>query len=294
MLGHVATDLAASLDLHQLIGSMAQQLTSALGVSRCAILLAEGGRVRLAASIGTTLITSKADGYLESGILTWEQIRDLREPLVLTAASEGVDPEILEELDARKVLILPFVVQGELLGVAVLDEPGAAADFDEQRIGVGQAVAGFAALMINNARLYERQAQLAAELAARSSTMEALVRLGYDLRATLALDRVLERVAETVVDSLGYREVGLFLYDEESETFTARVSLGGPPEIDEYYLATPIPKRIFDQLMRPEFRMGSSYVRLCRRAPASPRSRACCPSPTWARAPPTSGRPATA
>ena len=270
MLGHVATDLAASLDLHQLIGSMAQQLTSALGVSRCAILLAEGGRVRLAASIGTTLITSNADGYLGSGIVTWEQIRDLREPLVLTAATEGVDVATLEELDARKVLVLPFVVQGELLGVAVLDEPGAAADFDEQRIGVGQAVAGFAALMINNARLYERQAQLAAELAARSSTMEALVRLGYDLRATLALDRVLERVAETVVDSLGYREVGLFLYDEASETFTARVSLGGSPELDEYYLTTPIPKRIFDQLMRPEFRMGSSFVRLCRRAPAGP------------------------
>jgi diguanylate cyclase (GGDEF)-like protein len=270
MLGHVATDLAASLDLHQLIGSMAQQLTSALGVSRCAILLADGGRVRLAASIGTTLITSNTDGYAGSGILTWEQIRDLREPLVLTAATEGVDVAVLEELDARKVLILPFVVQRELLGVAVLDEPGAAADFDEQRIGVGQAVAGFAALMINNARLYERQAQLAAELAARSATMEALVRLGYDLRATLALDRVLERVAGTVVDSLGYREAGLFLYDEESETFTARVSLGGPPEIDEYYLTTPIPKRVFDQLMRPEFRMGSSYVRLCRRAPASP------------------------
>jgi len=178
--------------------------------------------------------------------MSWDQIRELREPLVLTAATEGVDVTKLEELDARKVLILPFVVQGDLLGIAVLDEPGRTADFDAQRIGVGQAVAGFAALMINNARLYERQAQLAAELTARSSTMEALLRLGYDLRATLDLDRVLERVAETVLDSLGYREVGLFLYDEATETFVGRVALGGSPELDGYYLAHPIPKWVFD------------------------------------------------
>jgi len=40
---------------------------------------------------------------------------------------------------------LPFVAKGELFGVAVLDEPGRAAEFDDERIGVGQAVAGFAA-----------------------------------------------------------------------------------------------------------------------------------------------------
>jgi diguanylate cyclase (GGDEF)-like protein/putative nucleotidyltransferase with HDIG domain len=270
MLGHVASDLAATLDLRQLLASMAQQLTAAVGVSRCAILLAEDGRVRLAASTGTALITSAGDGHAGSGIMSWEQIRELREPLVLTAATKGVDLAKLEELEARKVLILPFVVQGDLLGIAVLDEPGRAADFDAQRIGVGQAVAGFAALMINNARLYERQAQLAAELTARSSTMEALLRLGYDLRATLDLDRVLERVAETVLGSLGYREVGLFLYDEASETFAGRVALGGLPELDGYLLAHPIPKWVFDQMMRPEFRMGSSYLRQRRRAPASP------------------------
>ena len=120
------------------------------------------------------------------------------------------------------MLALPFVAQGELFGVAVLDEPGREADFDDERIGVGQAVAGFAALMINNASLYERRSQLAAELAERSSTMEALLRLGYELRATLDLDQVLRRVAETVLESLGYRQVGLFLYDEAADDLARR------------------------------------------------------------------------
>jgi diguanylate cyclase (GGDEF)-like protein len=265
MLGRVATDLAASLDLHHLLGSMAQQLTSAVGVSRCAILLVDDDHLRLAASTGAVLSAPFGDGQGRVSA----QLRGLREPLVLTPESQGVDRAEFEALGARKVLVLPFVAQGELFGVAVLDEPGQAADFDEERIGVGQAVAGFAALMINNASLYDRRTQLAAELAERSSTMEALLRLGYELRATLDLDQVLQRVAETVLGSLGYREVGLFLYDEKTATFQARVSLGGSGELSGYYLANPIPKRVFEQTMRPEFRMGNSYFRQRRRAAAS-------------------------
>ena len=184
MLGRVAADLAASLDLHHLLGSMAQQLTIAVGVSRCAILLVEDDRLRLAASTGAALVAPFGDAQ---GRVS-DRLRGLREPLVMTPETEGVDRAELEEFGARKVLVLPFVAQGELFGVAVLDEPGREADFDEERIGVGQAVAGFAALMINNASLYERQSQLVAQLAERSSTMEALLRLGYELRATLDLD----------------------------------------------------------------------------------------------------------
>jgi diguanylate cyclase (GGDEF)-like protein/putative nucleotidyltransferase with HDIG domain len=269
MLGRVAADLAASLDLHHLLGSMAQQLTVAVGVSRCAILLVEDDRLRLAASTGAALVAPFGDAQGRVNA----RLRGLREPLVVTPDTEGVDRAEFEELGAHRVLVLPFVAQGELLGVAVLDEPGQAAEFGKERIGVGQAVAGFAALMINNAGLYERQSQLAAQLAERSSTMEGLLRLGYELRATLDLDQVLRRVAETVLGSLGYREVSLFLFDQANETYQARVSLGGPEELDGYYLANPIPRRVFEQAMRPEFRMGNSYFRQRRRAAASEEER---------------------
>ena len=269
MLGRVAADLAASLDLHHLLGSMAQQLTAAVGVSRCAILMVEGDHLRLAASTGTALVAPFGDG--RGHVSDW--LRDLREPLVMTPESPGVDKAEFAALDARKILALPFVAQGELFGVAVLDEPGREADFDDERIGVGQAVAGFAALMINNASLYERRSQLAAELAERSSTLEALLRLGYELRATLDLDQVLQRVAATVLESLSYRQVDLFLYDEAAETQQARVSLGGSPELASHYLTTPIPRNVFDQTMRPEFRMGNSFFRQRRRVPPSPEER---------------------
>ena len=269
MLGRVAADLAASLDLHHLLGSMAQQLTVAVGVSRCAILLVDDDHLRLAASTGAVLVAPFGD---EQGRVS-ERLRGLREPLVMTPRTEGVDAAEFDKIGARKVLVLPFVAQGELFGVAVLDEPDREADFDAERIAVGQAVAGFAALMINNAGLYERQTQLAAQLAERSTTMEALLRLGYELRATLDLDQVLQRVAETVRGTLDYREVTLFLYDEATQTYRARVSLGAAAELDEYYLSSPLPQPLFELAMRPEFRLGNSYFRQRRRAAATDEER---------------------
>jgi len=273
MLGRVAADLAASLDLHHLLGSMAQQLTAAVGVSRCAILLVEGDHLRLAASTGAALVAPFGDGH--GRVSEW--LRGLREPLVMTPGTAGVDPAEFEELGALKVLALPFVAQGELFGVAVLDEPGQEADFDDERIAVGQAVAGFAALMINNASLYERRTQLAAELAERSSTMEALLRLGYELRATLDPDQVLRRVAETVLESVGYRQVGLLLYDEASDAYEQRVALGGPAGQAGDVPIAPVPKAVFDQMTRPEFRMGNSYFRQRRRLATADERRALLP-----------------
>jgi len=265
MLGRVAADLAASLDIHQLLGVIAQRLTIAVGVSRCAVMLVEDGRLRLAASTGSALVTPFGDA---TGHVS-ERLRLLREPAVLTPATAGEDRATLERLDARKVLVLPFVAGGEMLGIAALDEPGAEAEFDDERIGVGQAVAGFAAVMITNAGLYERRTQLAAELAERSSTMEALLRLGYELRATLDLDDVLRRVAEAVLESLGYRQVSLFLYDEAAATYRARAALGAPPELTAHLLTTAIPRAVFEQTMRPESRMGNAYFRRRRRVPPS-------------------------
>ncbi len=265
MLGRVAADLAASLDIHQLLGVVAQRLTVAVGVSRCAVMLVEGDRLRLAASTGSALVTPFGDA---TGRIS-DRLRALREPAVLTPATAGDDRPALERLDARTVLVLPFVAGGEMLGIAALDEPGVEAEFDEERIGAGQAVAGFAALMITNANLYERRSQLVAALAERSSTMEALLRLGYELRATLDLDDVLRRVAGAVLESLGYRQVSLFLYDETDETYRARAALGGPPELTTHLLTTAIPRLVFEQAMRPESRMGNSYFRRRRRVPPS-------------------------
>ena len=261
MLGHVATDLAASLDPHHLLGSAAQQLTAAVGVSRCVILMLEDGHLRMAASTGLMPTPGGVRGHRGGHVMPWERVRELREPLVLTPSTEGVDAEALAQIDALACLVLPLLANDELLGVAVLDEPGHAAVFDDERIGVGQAVAGFTAVMINNARLFESQSRLAAELRERSAVTETLVRMGNEVRTTYDLDEVIDKIGRSVVTALEYREVAIYLYDEAADTFVARLALGGLDESNAQLMAQPLPRTAFDEYLRPEHRIGNSYFK---------------------------------
>jgi diguanylate cyclase (GGDEF)-like protein len=268
MLGRAASDLAATLDLHHLLASTAQQLTAAVGVARCSILLVEGERLRLAASTGPAPSGAPSESLQNQiDVLSMDDVRALREPVVVTAESEGIDAVRLDEMGARKILVLPLMAQGEPLGVATLDEPGQAAIFDQERINVGQAVAGFAALMVKNAQLYETQARLAAELRERSTMTETLLRMGNEVRSTFDLDEVLDKVSRSVVSALRYREVAIHIYDGERDVFVARAVVGGSPELNERLLGDHLPGSAFNDSLRPEHRMGSSYFRR-RRYPA--------------------------
>ena len=116
MLGRVAADLAASLDLHHLLGSMAQQLTIAVGVSRCAILLVEDDRLRLAASTGAALVAPFGDGQGRVDA----RLRGLREPLVMTPETEGIDRTELEALGAVTATLGPTIMRTETAAIVAL------------------------------------------------------------------------------------------------------------------------------------------------------------------------------
>ena len=272
MLGLVASDLAATLDLPALLDAAAQQLSATVGVTRCTITLIEGGRLRIAAAVGMTATPagmSIDEGPGQRTPLAMEQVLSLREPIVLGPESEGVDAEVSAATDLVRVLALPLIFRGGLVGVATLDEPGRDTHFSAQRISLGMTVASFAALMVNNARLFESEATMAAQLHERSATNEALLRLGNELRVTLDLDAVFETLGRTVLEALGYREVSIFLYDAEADTFSASVSLGGSDELNEFCLATIIPGDVFRRFMEADQRMGNSFFRSRRRASVS-------------------------
>ena len=274
MLGLVAPNLAATLDLPELLGAAAQQLSASVGVSRCTIMLVEGGRLRVAAAAGVKAPTDTAGMGIDVALgqrmpLPIEAVLRLREPIVLGPESEGVDTEALAAVDAVRVLVLPLIVHGELVGVATVDEPGGDTEFSAQRISLGVTVASFVAVMVNNALLFESEALLAARLRERSATSEALLRLGNDLRVTLDLETVFAMLSRTVLEALGYREVSIYLYDEAADSFSARVSLGGSDELNEFRLATTVPGALFRRFMQAEQRMSNSFYRSRRRVSAT-------------------------
>ncbi len=92
MLGHVATDLAASLDLHHLLGSHGPAAHRRGRACRAArILLLDDDHLRLAASTGRARRSAPPRRPGRAAV-PLERLRGLREPLVLTPDTEGVEP----------------------------------------------------------------------------------------------------------------------------------------------------------------------------------------------------------
>ena len=266
-----AFGLASTLDLDQLLGMIAQQLCEAVGVSRCTIYLEQGERLRAAA---TTVGNDDGGRRLAGAPLVRSVFAGaLRDPVVLTPAHPGADAEAMAQVDARRVLALPLLSQAGSLGVACLDEPGRDESFSQRRITTGLTVASFAALTANNASLYRKQAELAEQLRERSGQLEALLQLGNELRATYELDELLDRCGRAVQETLPYREVAIYLYDEASDSYVTRVALGGSPEVNQVLLDQPIPEHIIDGFLRDEFRLGNSYFRREQLAPGSPQEK---------------------
>lgn len=268
-LGLAAFGLASTLDLDQLLGMVAQQLCETLHVGRCSICLLDGDQLNLAA---TTVVSDKNRATPETGsdpMITARCATSLRDAAVLRPGDDGSVREAMEVAAAREVLVLPLLSRAGTLGVACLDEPGKLSGFSPRQLSVGMTIASFAALTVTNATLYRHQAELASQLGARSAQLEALLRLGNELRGIFDLDTVLERIGQAVIDTLGFREAGIYLYDKESDCYVTHVALGGGA-LDEILLQQPIPRRIFDGFQREEFRVSNSYFRSQRRAPSSP------------------------
>ena len=264
-----AFGLASTLDLDELLGMIARQLSEVVEVRRCTIYLLRGDRLLPAAT--TVAPGAGGDGHdARAPLVTREFVAGLRDAVVLGPSHPGADGEAMRSADARRLLVMPLLSPAGSLGVACLDEPGREESFPAHRVTAGLAVASFAAFTANNASLYRKQAELAELLRERSGQLEALLQLGNELRATYELDELLERCGRAVQETLRYNEVAIYLYDEASDSFAAHVALGGSPEVNQVLLEQPIPKHVFDGFLREEYRLGNSYFRREQLAPGSP------------------------
>lgn len=89
--------------------------------------------------------------------------------------------------------------------------------------------------------------------------LRGLVDFAREVQATPEVDGVVRAVATTVAATFGYREVTVYVADDDGETFRARATIGEHPEHDADVFARPVPRRIWDELFLERHQMGSSF-----------------------------------
>lgn len=93
----------------------------------------------------------------------------------------------------------------------------------------------------------------------RSRRLEAILKLGDELRATRGVDAVAQVSASAVERTLAFKETALYLYDEEQEAYRTASSLGAHPEYDAVVRERRIPPKVLRGVLREEYRHGNCY-----------------------------------
>lgn len=137
------------------------------------------------------------------------------EPVVIEDVRN--DPNYWSSVDAvRSEMAVPMISRGRLVGVIDLQSTQVNA-YSREHVALGRLLASRIAAAIENARLHRRLAQ-------QKQTLEILAKLAREL-ATLDLDTVFERVAESLKGLISFDALGVYLLDETGTTLNRRFTV---------------------------------------------------------------------
>ena len=181
-----STAISSTLDLDQILETVAHQITTSLVATFCRItLLDETGNNLVIRATSPIRDKTAEDGFgrrYPLAIAPWHrQVVETAEPVLLRhdvpelALSEEERRIALTE-EVKSAALMPLIVGGRVLGVISLGEERSweRSPFTEEKVGLCQSIAAQAAVAIENARLYEKlQQSFIQTIAALAAAVEA-------------------------------------------------------------------------------------------------------------------------
>jgi len=161
----VSTDLAASLDTHQVANVLARHLATVMAVDECGISWWDRASERVA-SLGyyPPVPHSELEPFFNIGAFpltrrvlyeqTTEQV-DTTDP-----DADPAEAALLRQGGNRSLVMLPLVASGVTIGLVELFSRGPIAR-DEERLSLARTIANEASIALENARLYGEARELA-------------------------------------------------------------------------------------------------------------------------------------
>ena len=134
--------------------------------------------------------------------------------------------ESMRASETGSLVYVPMIFQDRAVGMLEVDFGEEGHDFSERELTILQAIANQAAIVLMNARLFDRQRQQAEELARTAGVRATLVRFGASLRARETAAGVVEEVGEALAD-LNLFDAGLvMLRDDRGQRYTVQACFG--------------------------------------------------------------------
>lgn len=142
---------------------------------------------------------------------------------------------------------VPIALGDELLGVIYLTDKEDNLEFNESDERVIETLAAYAAVAINNARLYKKMLERDQTLTKRNEDLALINDLAASLSQSLELEEILDRTLSRVMNYLGVEAGEIFLSEDGGKYLRLALHLGEAP--DAFWT-------------RDRFNLGEGYIGL--------------------------------
>jgi signal transduction histidine kinase/FixJ family two-component response regulator len=148
--------------------------------------------------------------------------RPLRE-----SAFSGKGIKIKTGYTARAVLYVPLMLRGQTIGVLSVSNLSEPRSFSERDEFLLSALADYAAIALENARVFQATDRA---LAAGNEELRTLIQITRTMTSTLDLNKVINMTIKQVHDSWLIEASSLWLLDENTETLRVSANVGTPAD----------------------------------------------------------------
>ncbi len=215
----MALDLSSSLDLERVLETSARRFVELLDVNDCDIYRLDGDDFVCVASVRRGEFAHEWDDR-RFALADWNLSRlalETRAPVVVTSIDDprlsDTERRTMIEWDERSCMIVPMIARDAAIGAVELGQLGEERRFSDDDVAVCAALAGVAALAIQNADLYRQQTE-------RSERLASLVEASRAISSSLVVSEVLNMLARKACESLGANNCTIFEYDSARDTIT--------------------------------------------------------------------------
>lgn len=228
----VARTAGSTLELDEVLSLVVERASRLVGADRCGLwLLARDGSTLLpSAQFGmpdeVRRVWCERPLSLETEPLSGEAIRWRKPVLVLDAVSDPrTDKEAVRFFGDKTILVLPMIAKGQAQGTLFMNHVDARHHYSRGEIGIAMAIAGQAAIAIQNARLYREVEEKGQQL------LRAFRRVGDVLAAGLDQERTFQLVADLAADQVRAAGCVILLLDEAGGELMPVASRGLPIDV---------------------------------------------------------------
>jgi PAS domain S-box-containing protein len=220
MLVEISASLSSTLETDEILKSVTEQMAKAVDAHGCVIsdwdeqegvmrAIAEFSRARWLRGEGATYSLEDYPATARALHTGQPQAIQVSDP----AAGEN-ERALLQEWGIKSLLLLPLQAKGTVIGVVELYNAVAGRQFTDDEIALCQGLAAQAAIALENARLYEVEAQ-------RRREAETLRQAAMAFTSTLDLTDVLSRIAEQAGRAIDVTSA--YICSSEQETMSSMV-----------------------------------------------------------------------